>query len=342
MKKSPVATEYQQTLETIAARIEQSRRETLRTVNRALVELYWFIGQVIAERQERAGWGDAVVEQLSRDLRMRFPDMKGLEVRNLWRMRQFYLAYRDEPNLSPLVTEISWTNHLLILGHTESATEREFYLRMNIRERWSKRELERQLHSGLYERFALATPTGKTDEVLATMPEVDARLNAHFKDEYILEFLGLTETHSERELRKAILANLRDFFLEFGRHLTFVGEEYPLVVDGEEYRVDLLFYHRSLQCLVAVDLKAGKFLPEYVGKMQFYLAALDEQVKLEREQPSVGLILCKSKSREVVRLALARTLAPTRVAAYPTQLPDERLIKQRLRALPPESESQQE
>ncbi len=130
MKKSPVAIEYQQTLETIAARIEQSRRETLRTVNRALVELYWFIGQVIAERQERAGWGDAVVEQLSSDLRMRFPDMQGLEVRNLWRMRQFYLAYRDEPNLSPLVTEISWTNHLLILGHTESATEREFYLRV--------------------------------------------------------------------------------------------------------------------------------------------------------------------------------------------------------------------
>jgi len=174
------------------------------------------------------------------------------------------------------------------------------------------------------------------------MPEVDARLNAHFKDEYILEFLGLTETHSERELRKAILANLRDFFLEFGRRLTFVGEEYPLVVDGEEYRVDLLFYHRLLQCLVAVDLKVGKFLPEYVGKMQFYLAALDEQVKLEHEQPSIGLILCKSKSREVVRLALAKTLAPTHVAAYRTQLPDERLIKQRLRTLPLPSESQQE
>jgi predicted nuclease of restriction endonuclease-like (RecB) superfamily len=198
--------------------------------------------------------------------------------------------------------------------------------------------LERQLHSGLYERFALAAPTGQTDEVLATLPEVEARLNAPFKDEYILEFLGLTETHSEQELRKAILANLRDFFLEFGRHFTFVGEEYPLVVDGEEYRVDLLFYHRLLQCLVAVDLKAGKFLPEYVGKMQFYLAALDEQVKLEHEQPSVGLILCKSKSQEVVRLALAKTLAPTHVAAYRTQLPDEQSIKQRLRALPLPSE----
>ncbi|MBI1924688.1 DUF1016 domain-containing protein [Candidatus Poribacteria bacterium] len=202
MKKSPVATEYQQTLETIAARIEQSRRETLRTVNRALVELYWFIGQVIAERQERAGWGDAVVEQLSSDLRMRFPDMQGLSVQNLWRMRQFYLAYRDEPNLSALLTEISWTNHLLILGNAESVTEREFYLRMNIRERWSSRELERQLHSGLYERFALATPTGKTDEVLATMPEVDARLNAHFKDEYILEFLGLKELWTLDALKK--------------------------------------------------------------------------------------------------------------------------------------------
>lgn len=338
VKKSPVVTEYQQTLETIAARIEQSRHETLRTVNRALVELYWFIGQVITEQQERAGWGDAVVEQLSCDLRMRFPDMKGLEVRNLWRMRRFYLAYRDEPILSPLVTEISWTNHLLILGHTESATEREFYLRMNLRERWSKRELERQLHSRLYERFALAAPTGKTDKVLATLPEVEARLDEHVKDEYVLEFLGLTETHSERELRKAILANLRDFFLEFGRHLTFVGEEYPIVVGRETYHVDLLFYHRLLQCLLAVDLKVGKFLPEYVGKMQFYLAALDEQVKLEHEQPSVGLILCKSKNREVVRLALARTLAPTRVAVYRTQLPDERLIKQRLRALPLPSE----
>jgi predicted nuclease of restriction endonuclease-like (RecB) superfamily len=235
LKKSPVATEYQQTLETIAAHIEQSRREALRTVNRALVELYWFIGQVITERQERAGWGDAVVEQLARDLRMRFPDMPGLSVQNLWRMRQFYLAYRDEPILSPLVREISWTNHLLILGHTESATEREFYLRMNIRERWSKRDLERQLHSRLYERFALATPTGQTDKALATLPEVEAHLNEHIKDEYVLEFLGLTDTHSERELRKAILANLRDFFLEFGRHLTFVGEEYPIVVGGETY-----------------------------------------------------------------------------------------------------------
>ncbi|MBM4086028.1 MAG: DUF1016 domain-containing protein [Planctomycetes bacterium] len=334
MKRIPVARDYQQTLKTISARIEQSRHETLRTVNRTLVDLYWFIGRIVTERQERSGWGDAVVERLARDLRARFPDMRGLSVQNVWRMRQFHLAYRDDQNLSALLREVSWTNHLLILGHAESGTEREFYLRMNIREGWSSRQLERQLHSGLYERFALAAPTGKTGKVLAALPEAKTSLDAHFKDEYALEFLGLSEAHSERELRKAILANLRDFFLEFGRHFAFIGEEYPIVIGGEEYHVDLLFYHRLLQCLVAVDLKAGKFLPEYVGKMQFYLAALDEKVKLEHERPSAGLILCKSKNQEVVRLALARSLAPTRVAAYRTQLPDERLIKQRLRALP--------
>ena len=202
---------------------------------------------------------------------------------------------------------------------------------MCLKEHWSKRELQRQIDSAYFERFVLSKRPNqlmKIETEKLAIPLDD--IHRHLKDEYILEFLDLSKTFSEKELRRAILDNLRDFFLEFGKNLTLVGEEYPLVVANEEFRVDLLFFHRELKCLVPIELKIGEFKPEYVGKMQFYLASLDEQIKLPHENPSVGLILCRSKKEAVVRLTLSKTHKPIKISVYQTKLPDKKLIQERL------------
>lgn len=227
-----------------------------------------------------------------------------------------------------LIFQVSWANHLLILNKTSSDEEKEFYIKMCIKERWSKRELDRQLDSSLFERYMLAD---KPEKVTALIPKHKSKdLTRHFKDEYILEFLNLKKEHSERELEQAILDNLRDFFLEFGKSLTFVGSQYIIDIGGRENKIDLLFYHRELRCLVAVDLKIGEFKASYVGQMQKYLAALDEKVRLPDEKESVGLILCKSGHYEEVKFALAKTLSPVKVATYRTKLPSKELIIRRL------------
>jgi len=221
----------------------------------------------------------------------------------------------------------------LILDKTKTAEEKEFYLKMCLKERWSFRELQRQIDSAYFERFILS----KKPEELVKIEQgkfisVDDA-HQHLKDKSILEFPGLSETFSEKELRKAIFDNLRDFFLEFGKNLSFVGEEYPVVVDNETFRIDLLFFHRELSCLVAIELKIGEFKPEYVGKMQFYLGALDEQIKLPHEKPSIGMILCRSKKDNVVRLTLGNNNKGMKVSAYQTKLPDKKLIEQTLKKM---------
>ena len=202
---------------------------------------------------------------------------------------------------------------------------------MCLKERWSKRELKRQIDSAYFERFMLSQDADKLMEIEQNKLAIPINdIHRHLKDEYILEFLDLSETFSEKELMRAILENLRVFFLEFGKNLTFVGEEYPLVVDNETFRIDLLFFHRELKCLVPVELKIGDFKPGYVGKMQFYLGVLDEQIKLPDEKPSIGLILCRSKKESIVRLTLSKTHDQVRISAYQTKLPDKKLIQQRL------------
>ncbi len=296
-----------------------------------MIELYWFIGETIVNLQEKSKWGDGVVEKLSQDLRIKYPEQSGFSVRNLWNMKRFYEIYREYKKLQALPAEISWTNNVIILDKTKTTEEKEFYLKMCLKERWSSRELLRQVDSAYFERFALSQKPDKLmkiEEEKLAIPSDD--IHRHLKDEYVLEFLDLSKTFSEKELHKAILNNLRDFFLEFGKNLSFVGEEYPLVVDNEEFRIDLLFFHRELKCLVPVELKIGKFKPEYVGKMQFYLAVLDEQIKLPHENPSVGLILCRSKKESIVRLTLSKTRKPIKISVYRTKLPDKKLIQQRL------------
>lgn len=321
--------EYKQFLGKLKEEIITARQKVYQTANKQLLELYLFIGKGIYEKIEISQWGEGIVERLAKDLQREFPEMKGFSVQNLWRMKQLYETYKDNEKLSPLVRELSWTHNLMILHNTDSIEEKEFYLRTCITENWSKRELQRQIESGLFERYILSK---KTDKLVPHTK--DKNILSHFKDEYMLDFLGLKDDFREKDFCKAIVTNLKQFFLEFGGYFSFVGEEYKVTVGAEDYSVDLLFFHRLLRCLVAVELKIGRFKPEYIGKMQFYLSALDEKVKTGDENPSVGLILCKSKDEEVVRIALSKSLSPMKVATYRTKIIDRKLLKQKLHSLP--------
>lgn len=329
MKNMIERKEYRLFLSKLKEEIAFAKHKAYQRINRQLVELYLHIGKGIYEKIEISKWGEGVVEALAKDLQREFPDMKGFSKENLWRMKKLYETYRSYPKLSTLLTELSWSHNLLILFKTKTVEEKEFYLKACLNESWSYRELERQIGSSLYERFMLSK---KADKLLAHTKEKSTL--AHFKDEYIFDFLGLKDDFAEKDLRKSILENLRQFFLEFGRYFTLVGDEYKISVGNEDYKIDLLFYHRLMKCLVVVELKIGDFKPEYIGKMQFYLSTLDEKFKLKEENPSVGLILCKSKNEEVVRMTISKTISPIKVAAYKTKIIDRRLLKRKLHSLP--------
>ena len=224
--------------------------------------------------------------------------------------------------MSALLTQLSWTNHLLIMSGCKSDEEREFYMKLAIKERYSSRQLERQMDSGYYERYMLSKNKLLPDPI-------QSRQNP-FLDQYVVEFLDLPDTFHENDFRKALVKGMRDFILELGKDFSFIGEEYPIQVGGEDYRIDLLFFNRSLHCLVAIELKVGKFKPEYVSKMDFYLEGLDRQVRKPDENPSVGLLLCASKNDEVVEYAMSRTLSPMMVAQYQLQLPDKDVLRKKL------------
>jgi len=326
MRKVKPFKKYNRILKEIIGHIEKSKLKAFSEVNKALLHAYWNIGK---ELSENASYGKSVVEDLSRDLKLKYPGIKGYSVRNLWNMKRFYESYQKMQTVSAeLLFSLSWSNHIAILDLAQSKEEREFYLKMSIKERWSNRELKRQLNSSLFERYML---TDKPEKVDALIPRHDSKdIVRHFKDEYILEFLNLREEYSEQELENAILNNLRDFFLEFGKYFSFVGSQHIIDIGGRENKIDLLFYHRELNCLVAVDLKIGEFKAAYIGQMQKYLAALDEKARLPDEKESIGLILCKSKNHEEVKFALAKTTSPVKVAVYKTKLPDKGLILKRL------------
>lgn len=225
-----------------------------------------------------------------------------------------------------MVTQISWTNHLLIMSGCKSDKEREFYIRLYIKENYPKRQLERQMDSGYYERYMLSTEK--------LLPEAVKQFGENpFLDSYIMEFLDLPNEFHENDLRKALIKNMRDFILELGKDFTYINQEYKVQVGGDDFRIDLLFYHRGLQCLVAIELKIGKFKPEYISKLDFYLEALDRQVKKENENPSVGLLLCASKNDEVVEYSMIRTMSPMLVAQYQLQLPDKSVLQKKLQEL---------
>lgn len=226
--------------------------------------------------------------------------------------------------VSPLVTQVSWTNHLLIMSGSKSAEERHFYLSLCVKEHYSKRELERQMDSAYYERSMLSSKK-------LPPQSVPQSIRSSILDTYILEFLDLPEDFSENNLRKAITHNLKQVILEFGKDFTFIGEEYRVQVGGQDFYIDLLFYNRALSCLVPIELKIGKFKPEHIGQINFYLEALDRTVKKPNENPSVGVVLCASKDDAVVEYALSRSMSPTLVSDYKLCLPDKEALQAKLR-----------
>lgn len=305
--------------------IAAARRRAFQAVNTELIELYWRVGQFISRKLESAVWGEGVVDELARYIANQQPDIKGFTRRNLFRMRQFYDTYRRDTKVSPLVTQLPWTHNLLILSRCKRAEEREFYLRTALREQWGKRELERQLNGALFERAVLTPP-----KVSPVVRQLHPAAETIFKDVYLFDFLELPDGHSESDLQRALITNLRRFLLELGRDFTFVGEQYLLQVGGKDFRIDLLFYHRELQCLVAIELKIEEFQPEHLGKLEFYLEALDRDVKKPHERPSIGVLLCATKDSEVVEYALSRSVSPALIAEYQTALPDRKLLQRKL------------
>jgi predicted nuclease of restriction endonuclease-like (RecB) superfamily len=267
---------------------------------------------LIVDRQQTVGWGKSVVEQLAQDIQAEFPGISGFSTANLWRMRAFYLAYAENPNLAPLAREIGWTHNLAILEKCKDDLEREFYLRMTRKFGWTKNVLIHQIENQTYQKTLL----NQTNFDNTLNPEISQQAKLAIKDEYTFDFLELGDAHSERQLEQAILSRVEPFLQEMGGMFTFVGSQYRLTVAGQEYFLDLLLYHRHLKCLIAVELKVGEFLPEYVGKMQFYLAVLDDTVRLPDENPAIGIILCKTKDRTIVEYALRESNKPIGVTTY--------------------------
>ena len=306
--------------------IDKARQHAYQAVNTALIELYWQVGAYISAKLAAAEWGDGVVDQLAHYLAGTHPGLRGFTRSNLFRMRQFYDTYRDAPIVAPLARQLPWTHNLIIMGQSKRAEEREFYLRMAVQEQWGKRELERQFRAALFERTMV-----KPAKVSTTLRQSQPAALGVFKDSYLVEFLDLASAHDEADLHKGLLVHLKDFLLELGRDFCFIGTEFPVQVGGRDFALDLLFFHRGLNCLVAVELKVTRFEPEYLGKLSFYLEALDRDHRKAHENPAIGLLLCASKDDEVVEYSLSRTLSPAVIADYQTQLPNKTLLQAKLR-----------
>lgn len=343
----------------IVLMIRESHYNAAKAVNTELINLYWNVGQYISKQLASATWGDKTVEELAAFIQKEYSDVKGFNRRGLYRMKQFYETYTSMSFVSSSMTQIqntnnetdkimssamtqfafqdvrdtilakvSWTHHLVLMSRIKTDEEREFYLQLSIKEKYTVKELERQINSGTFERVMIGNA-----KLSPTIKEIHPDITNNFKDSYVLEFLGLPEPHDEGDLQKGLIAKMRNFILELGKDFLFVGEEYRVQVGNSDFYIDLLFFHRGLQCLVAFELKADKFKPEHLGQLNFYLEALDRDVKKPNENPSIGVLLCKDKDTEVVEYALSRYLSPTMVSEYQTQLPDKKVLQRKLHEL---------
>ncbi|MBS4098291.1 MAG: DUF1016 family protein [Sulfuricella sp.] len=311
----------------LLGQIQQARQKIFAQANTALMELYWHIGQTISEKVQREVWGKGVVSELARYIAQHAPEAKGFSDKNLWRMKQFYETYRGDEKRSALARALPWTHNTIIFSRCKSAEERAYYLQLTLAEGLGKRELERQIDATHFERSV----TGAKLSPVAR--ELNPLIAGAFKDSYVLEFLGLPESHSEGDLQRALVANMKAFILELGADFIFMGEKFRLQVGNQDFFIDLLFYHRGLSALVAFELKIGKFSPEHMGQLNFYLEALDRDIKKAHENPSIGVLLCCDHDQEVVEYALSRNLSPTLIAQYQLQLPDKKLIQAKLHEL---------
>jgi predicted nuclease of restriction endonuclease-like (RecB) superfamily len=309
---TPSPVDYAQLLAEVKERVRSAQYAALKAVNTELVGLYWDLGRMIVERQAGQTWGKAIVQKLATDLQKEFPGVGGFSASNLWRMRAFFELYRGLEKLAPLVREIGWSHNIAIMERCSDPFEREFYLRMTRKFGWSKNVLIHQIDNQSYEKSL----SGQTNFDQTLTPELRVQAKLAVQDEYTFDFLELAEQHSERELERALITRIEDFLRAMGGRFAFMGSQYRLEVDGREFFLDLLLFHRRLRALVAIELKIGDFQPEFVGKMQFYLTALDRQVRQEDENPSIGIILCKEKSRTIVEYALHDATKPIGVATY--------------------------
>jgi predicted nuclease of restriction endonuclease-like (RecB) superfamily len=309
---TPSPVDYAQLLAEVKERVRSAQYAALKAVNTELVGLYWDLGRMIVERQAGQTWGKAIVQKLATDLQKEFPGVGGFSASNLWRMRAFFELYRGLEKLAPLVREIGWSHNIAIMERCSDPFEREFYLRMTRKFGWSKNVLIHQIDNQSYEKSL----SGQTNFDQTLTPELRVQAKLAVQDEYTFDFLELAEEHGERELERALITRVEDFLRAMGGRFAFMGSQYRLEVDGREFFLDLLLFHRRLRALVAIELKIGDFQPEFVGKMQFYLTALDRQVRQEDENPSIGIILCKEKSRTIVEYALHDATKPIGVATY--------------------------
>lgn len=306
--------------------VENAKERAYRKVNEELILMYQEVGKYISQKTKEASYGSGFVDNVAKFFSTNYPELKGFNRRGLYRMKQFYELYSDDKKVSTLLTQLSWSNYLTIMSGSKSKEKREFYITLAIKENLTHRELVRQMASGYFERYILSTENN-----LPAIQKVKQETHDLFMDSYVLEFLDAPKIGNERDFQKSILENLKNFILEIGKDFSFISNEYKVQVGNHDYYIDLLFYHRGLSCLVAFELKIGEFKPEYVGKMNLYLEALDREVKKQTENPSVGVILCASKDDEVVEFALSRTLSPTMVSEYRLKLIDKNLLQRKLK-----------
>jgi len=333
-----IPADYKIFLSTIKSEICNARIKATQAVNKELIHLYWKIGKLIVKKQEKLGWGKSVVEKLSKDICTEFHGIKGFSPQNLWYMRQFYTEYQYNKNLQQLVGEIPWGHNILIFTKIKETDERKYYIKNSAENGWSRNVLLNQIKAKAYERHIT---TNKTHNFEKTLPaHLAEQANETLKDGYMLDFLGITEPVLERELENRMIEKIRDVIMEFGNGFTFMGSQYKVEANKKEYFIDLMFYHRKLKCLVAVDLKTGEFKPEYAGKMNFYLNILDDYIREKNENPSIGIILCAEKDNFVVEYSLRSLEKPVGVSEYylthklpakfRNKLPSPELLKEKL------------
>lgn len=311
----------------IVSIINETKGKVYRIANTVMIELYWQIGERLSFRIANSQWGEGVIRQLAQYIAANTEDSKGYSDKNLWRMKQFYETYRNaDTKLSALLRQINWTNNLTIMSRCKIPEEREFYIHLVVNERLSTRELDKLISRGLFERTVVDSP-----KLSAVLREIVPSSERSFRDRYIMDFLGKKSYVDEYSMKQAIIAKMKDFILEVGKDFIYMGQEYRLQVGTEDFRIDLLFFHRELRCLVAFEVKMGRFHPTDLGQLEFYLEALDRDVKKTHENPSIGILLCKDKDDEVVEYAMSRSLSPTLVAEYQLNLPTKKVLQEKIR-----------
>lgn len=311
-----VPRDYRAFLEDLKTRIRSAQLRAALAVNRELIQLYWDIGRAIVQKQRVEGWGRSVVERLARDLQNAFPGLEGFSARNIWHARSFFLAYTASEKLKQPVSEIPWGHNLVLLQKLKDTDQRLWYARQAVTHGWSRSMLVHWIESDLYARQGKAITNFK-----ATLPPHQSDLvHQVLKDPYNFDFLTLHAGAQERELEEGLIEHVTRFLLELGAGFAFVGKQVHLKVDGRDFYIDLLFYHLGLRCFFAIDLKTGEFEPEFAGKMNFYLSAVDDRMRQHGDGPSIGLILCRTRSRVIAEYALRHLRRPVGVARYVTKL----------------------